>query len=116
MNGLAARIAGFGQLLLELGNRPAVIAQAIVILLLFAASWALGWWAEPRLEARARQIKGYPGVLRLVVVLLRRLRWIAFVLLMTAALVLVRSVEWPASDRVLSSVLLLALAWLVISI
>jgi small-conductance mechanosensitive channel len=93
-----------------------VIAQAIIILLLFAASWALGWWAEPKLEARAREIKGYPGVLRLVVVLLRRLRWISFVLLMTAALVLVRSIEWPASDRVLSSVLLLALAWLVISI
>src|SRR5690606_9860096 len=61
-----------------------------------------------------RAIRGYPGVLRLIVILLRRLKWITFVLLLTAALVLVRSLEGP--DRVLSSTLLLALAWLVISI
>jgi small-conductance mechanosensitive channel len=116
MNEIAARLSDWSQLVLAFVSRPAFIAQAAIICVLFAASWALGWWAEPRLEARAREIKGYPGVLRLIVVLLRRLRWIAFVLLLTAALVLVRSFEWPANDRVLSSVLLLALAWLVISV
>jgi small-conductance mechanosensitive channel len=116
MNELAAMFSDFGRLLLGFVSRPEVIAQAVIILGLFGASWALAWWAEPRLEAKAREIKGYPGLLRLIVVLLRRLKWIAFVLLLTSALVLVRSIDWPPSDRVLSSALLLALAWLVISI
>lgn len=116
MNELATRLAEFGQLLLDFVNRPAFIAQAVIIIFLFVTAWALGWWAEPRLEGKAREIKGYPGLLRLIVVVLRRLQWISFVLLLTAALVLVRSVEWPESDRVLSSALLLALAWLVISV
>ncbi len=114
MNELAAKILGFGQLLLEQVSQRTVIVQAVIILVLFAASWGFAWWAEPRLEAKARAIRGYPGVLRLIVILLRRLKWITFVLLLTAALVLVRSLEGP--DRVLSSTLLLALAWLVISI
>jgi small-conductance mechanosensitive channel len=64
----------------------------------------------------AREIKGYPGLLRLIVVVLRRLTWISFVAFSTVALVLVRSIDWPESDRLLSTALLLALAWLVISV
>lgn len=116
MDELLTKLAGFSQAALAFVNRPAFIAQAILIVLLFAASWAFAWWAEPKLEARAREIKGYPGLLRLIVVLLRRLRWIAFVLFLTVALVLVRSVAWPESDRLLSTALLLALAWIVISV
>ncbi len=106
----------FSQAALAFVNRPAFIVQAILVVILFAASRAFSWWAEPLLEAKARLIKGYPGLLRLIVVLLRRLTWIGFVVLLTAALVLVRSIEWPESDRLLSTVLLLALAWLVISV
>lgn len=116
MNELTTKLARFGQGVVDFVDRPAFIVQAIIIVLLFAASWALARWAEPRLQERTRGIKDYPGLLRLVVILLRRLQWIAFVLFMTAALVLTRSIEGPESGRVLTSVLLLALAWLVISV
>jgi small-conductance mechanosensitive channel len=116
MDELLTRFAEFGRFALDYLRQPAFIVQAVVILLLFALSYGLSRWAEPRLEARAREIKGYPGLLRLVVVLLRRLLWICLVVLLTVALVLVRSVDWPDSDRVLSTTLLLALAWLLISI
>jgi small-conductance mechanosensitive channel len=113
---LLTKLADFSQLVLDFVNRPAFISQTIIIVLLFAASYALAWWAGPKLEARAHGIKGYPGLLRLIVIVLRRLKWICFVAFSTIALVLMRSIDWPASDRVLSTVLLLALAWLVISV
>ncbi len=116
LNELLTRLGEFSEIALAFVNRPAFIVQAILIVLLFAGSRAFSWWAEPKLEARARAIKGYPGLLRLVVVLLRRLTWIAFVILLTVCLVLVRSIDWPDSDRLLSTALLLALAWLVISV
>lgn len=116
MNELLIKLGEFSATVLAFVNRPAVIVQAILIVLLFVASYVFSWWAEPKLEAKAREIKGYPGLLRLIVVLLRRLTWIAFVILLTVALVLVRSVDWPDSDRLLSTALLLALAWLVISV
>ncbi len=116
MDEILTRFAEFGRFALDYLQQPAFIVQAIVILLLFALSYVLSRWAEPRLEIKAREIKGYPGLLRLVVVVLRRLLWIGFVVFLTIALVLVRSVDWPDSDRLLSTTLLLALAWLFISV
>jgi len=107
--------AEYGQVALGYVQQPAVIFQAAVIIGLFAVAWALTWWAKPRLEDRARRIEGYPGVLRLTVLLLRRLLWIFFVLFLGTADVLVRSIGWPENDILLSNVLLLSLAWLVIS-
>jgi small-conductance mechanosensitive channel len=97
-------------------QQPAFIFQVALILVLFAVAWTLNWWAEPRLEEQARRIQGYPGLLRLIVSLLRRLQWIFFVLLLTVAFSTVRSIGWPPNDRLLSNTLLLALAWLVISV
>ncbi len=96
-------------------QQPAVIFQASLIIGLFAVARALTWWARPRLEDRARRIKGYPGVLRMIVLLLRRLFWIFFVLFLGTAYVLVRGFGWPEDDILLSNALLLSLAWLVIS-
>lgn len=116
MDGILRSLSGFGRFLLDFLQQPAFVVQAAIILALFAASYVLARWAEPRLEARARRIKGYPGLLRLVVVLLRRLLWIDFVAFLSAALVLARSIAWPAHDRLISMALLLALVWLLISI
>lgn len=110
------RLTGFGELALDFLQRPAVITQAAIIAVLFGLSYALALWSEPRLEAKAREIKSYPGLLRLVVIVLRRLLWIFFVLFLAVTLALVRSFDWPASDWLLSAALLLALAWLVISV
>lgn len=116
MNELLTRLAGFSQSALDYLNQPAFIAQAIVIALLFALSYAISWRVQPRLEETTREIKGYPGLLRLVVVVLRRLLWLCFVAFLTIALVLARSVDWPENDRLLATTLLLALAWLLISV
>ncbi|MEX2125322.1 MAG: mechanosensitive ion channel domain-containing protein [Woeseia sp.] len=106
----------FSQLVLAYVNRPAFISQAIVIIALFVTSYGLSWWAKPRLEAKSREIKGWPAVLRLITILLQRLVWIIFVGFLTIAFVLVQSAGWPARSQLLSTVLLLALAWLVISV
>lgn len=116
MEELTTRIAELSRVALDYLQEPAFIFQAGLILVLSVAAWTLNWWAEPRLEEQARKIQGYPGLLRLIVILLRRLRWIFFVLLLTVAFAGVRSVGWPASDQLLSNALLLALAWLVISV
>ena len=104
------------QLVLDYLNRPAFISQAIIITALFLLSFGLSWWAEPRLEARVRQIRGWPAILRVIAILLRRLVWVIFVVSLTAGFVLVQSIGWPESSQLLSTVLLLALAWLVISV
>lgn len=57
-----------------------------------------------------------PGLLRLVVVFLRRLEWLFFVLLLAMALVITSALEWPASNYLIFSAMLLAAAWLVISV
>jgi len=110
-----ARATEYGQVALGYVQQPPVIFQAGLIIGLFALAWGLTWWAKPRLEERARGIEGYPGVLRLIVLLLRRLFWIFYVLFLGTADVLVRSIGWPENDILLSNVLLLSLAWLVIS-
>lgn len=116
MEEILARIMGFSQVALAYLKQPTFIFQVAVIGMLFAVSYTLAWWARPKLEEKARLIKGYPGVLRIVVLLLRRFLWIVFVMLLTVALALVRSFGWPENDTVLSNALLLALAWLVISV
>ena len=116
MEELVTKVTEAGQLVLAYVNRPAFISQAIIIILLFVAAYGLSWWAGPRLEARAREIRGWPSILRLISILLRRLVWITFAAFLTIAYVLVQAIGWPAQGQLLSTVLLLALAWLVISV
>jgi small-conductance mechanosensitive channel len=113
---LITKAVEVSQLVLAYVNRPAVITQAIIIVALYLLAYGLSWWAEPRLEARAREIRGWPAVLRVIAILLRRLVWLTFVAFLTIAYVLMQSVGWPESNQLLSTVLLLALAWLVISV
>ncbi len=89
---------------------------AIVAALLLVARLA-DWRIEPRLEARVRAIES-PNhkVLRLVIVLLRRLDWAIFVVLAAIAVLLMRAFGWPGSDYVVVTVLLLALAWVVLGL
>ncbi|HEX6260198.1 MAG TPA: mechanosensitive ion channel domain-containing protein [Woeseiaceae bacterium] len=116
MDDLITKVIGAGRLVLEYVYRPAFISQAIIIVVLFVLAYGLAWWAAPRLETRAREIRGWPAVLRLIAILLRRLVWIVYVAFLTMAYVLVQSIGWPAASELLSTVLLLALAWLVISV
>ncbi len=68
------------------------------------------------LEAQARTIKGRPGLLRLIVIGLRRLKWAVFVAFLGLSILVIQSIGWPARYPIISSTALLALAWLIISL
>lgn len=93
-----------------------MIQLAIVAALLLIAR-LVDWRVEPKLEARVRAIQS-PNhkLLRIIIVLLRRLDWVVFVILAAIAMLVMRAVGWPGSDYVVFTVLLLALAWLVLGL
>ena len=84
--------------------------------MLFAVSLFVSSRIEPRLEALARNIRGNPGLLRIIVAFLRRLEWAFFIVLLGMALALMRALAWPGRDYIVYVALLLALAWLVIAV
>jgi len=90
-----------------------LVIVAVVLLISRLAAWKI----EPRLEAQIRKIES-PNhkLLRVLVVLLRRLDWVFFVLLSGLALLLMRALGWQGSEYVVSTALLMALAWLVIAL
>jgi hypothetical protein len=89
-----------------------------------ALAWARGWFdyggapwffyqtgiivglaasrIEPLLENRARQIKGHPGLLRVIVALLRRTDWVLFTVFLLAAVILLRGITWPSRSYIIS--------------
>ena len=102
--------------LLEYVHQPWFFYQILIIALVFGAAKLLRGPVESRLEARARSIKGHPGLLRFVIALLRRVDWILFVLLLALALVVMRSMTWPSRSYLVYLALTLWIAWLAISI
>jgi len=107
----------FGQKLLVFFSETNILLQLIVVATLLLAARLAAWKAEPKLEARIRQIES-PNhkLLRVLAVLLRRLDWVFFVLGSGVTLLLMRSFGWPPSEYVVSTALLLAVAWLVIAL
>jgi small-conductance mechanosensitive channel len=106
----------YGQLVLSYFSTPAVLIQLTIIGALFPPALFLSWRVESKLEAWARHIKGMPGLLRLVVVFLRRLEWLFFVILLAVAYVGTGALEWPESNYLIYGAMQLAAAWLVISV
>jgi small-conductance mechanosensitive channel len=90
--------------------------QFAVIVAAFAAALVLDRTLTPRLEARAREIKGKPQLLRLIVIFLRRSRWIFFAISLWVALWIMREVTWISRSYLLGIAANLATAWVVISI
>lgn len=91
---------------------PWFVYQVGIIAALFAVAKLAALRVEPLVEGQARQIKGHPGLLRVVIALLRRTDWILFTLFLFAALSLLRAVTWPSRTHLIHIVLLLSLAWL----
>lgn len=106
----------FSALAMTFLRRPDVLIQAVMIGTLFVPALLLSWRVEPKLEERARQIKGMPGLLRVIVAFLRRLEWLFFIVFLSVAYVATTVLEWPASNYIIYAVMLLALAWLLISV
>ena len=116
MDQVIAFLTEYGQLAWGYFSRPVILIQLGMIGLLFLPALFLSWRVEPKLEERARGIKGMPGLLRLVVVFLRRLEWLFFVLLLAIAYASTTALAWPDSNFLVYSAMLLAAAWLVISV
>ena len=106
-----------GQELLVYFSKTAILLQLGIVALVLLAARLAAWKIGPRLEAQIRKIES-PNhkLLRILVVLLRRLDWVFFVLLSGLALLLMRAFGWQGPEYVVSTALLLALAWLVIGL
>lgn len=113
---LTNNMAHYGQLALDFLSQPAIGVQIGLIALLFIPALLLSRIIEPKLEVRARGIKGRPELLRPIVAFLRRLEWLFFALLLAIACLLTRIAGWPSSNYLLYSAMLLSGAWLLISV
>ncbi len=105
-----------GQIAIDYLGSQVVLTQIGIIIVLFLPALLLSKRLAPLLEARARNIKGMPGLLRLIVVVLRRLKWLLFVSFIGIAYIVTSVVAWPGSNYLIYVALLLSAAWLTISI
>ncbi|MCB1420680.1 MAG: mechanosensitive ion channel [Zhengella sp.] len=90
--------------------------QLAIAAWVFLVAWLVSLRVEPALEERARRIRGNPGLLRMVVALLRRSEWVIFILAMAITLSVMRAVTWPSRSWLISLILSLATLWLVIAV
>jgi small-conductance mechanosensitive channel len=109
-------LADYGQRAIGYFGSPVIFIQLGLIAILFFPALFVSWRVEPKLEQLARGISGMPGLLRLVVVFLRRLKWLFFIVLLAIAYVTTTALAWPASNYLIYSAMLLAGAWLLISV
>lgn len=116
MDQITAFIIEYGRQTLDFFSRPVILIQLALVAVLFVPALLLSWQVEPKLEERARGIRGMPGLLRIIATFLRRLEWLFFVLLLAVAYVITTALGWPESNYLIYAAMLLAAAWLVISV
>ncbi|MEI3851474.1 MULTISPECIES: mechanosensitive ion channel family protein [Ensifer] len=71
---------------------------------------------EPRVEARARTIKGNPDLLRVIIAFMRRLRWLFLIVWLWIADGMILRFGWPSYRWLVATALTLTAAWFVISV
>ncbi len=100
----------------QYASSPWLLYQALIILVLFVAARFFGKRLEARLEPGARLLKGNPSLLRIVIALLRKTKWLLLALFLFIALTIMREVTWYSRSYVISIVLALVIAWIVVSV
>jgi len=96
---------------------PWRIYQLAIIAGLFVLAHGFRWWAAPRLRDWLRMRQGWPRWrLRLAALVLRRLRGIAFVVLIWLVLAAMREYTWPSRSYLLGIAATLATAWLFVGL
>jgi small-conductance mechanosensitive channel len=113
---LKAQALEYWQVAVEYLSRPELLFQLGLIALLFLPAWFLSNRVEPLLETQARKIKGMPGTLRFIVAFLRRTEWLFFAIFLGIAYVVTSATSWPENNHLIYSAMLLASAWLLISV
>ena len=116
MESLIPAITEFFQELVEQLLHPETGLQLVLIVVIFLPAWLLARKIKPLLEQQARKIKDSPGLLRLIVAFLRRLKWFFFALLLAIAYLLTTITEWPKNNYLIENAMLLAVAWWGISV
>jgi len=97
-------------------SQVSTLVELGIIVILFPIAYFLSNRVEPLLEERARNIKGMPGLLRVIVAFMRRFEWVFFILLLLVAYAITSAVAWPESNYLIYATLLLSSAWLVIAV
>ncbi|MCY0096109.1 mechanosensitive ion channel family protein [Hoeflea ulvae] len=114
------RIAQDALTLLETGTayfaQPWTFYQIGIIILCYLTGWLVSRRVEPWLESRARTIKGKPGLLRVIIAVMRRSHWIIFLILLTLIRTLTLELTWPSRTYLMALALALGWAWLAISV
>jgi small-conductance mechanosensitive channel len=113
---LTSVVTRYGQLAVDYLSQAAIVFQLGLIVALFIPALLLSRKVEPLLEARARDIKGMPGLLRVIVAFLRRLEWLFFAFLLAVAYLVTSVTPWPATNYLIYSAMMLSGAWLLISV
>jgi len=92
------------------------LAQFAIIVGAFGLALIVAHRLTPAFEAYIRQIEGRPRLLRFLAIILRRLKWIVFPLVLWFALLVMRHVTWPSRSYLIGLAASLATAWILISI
>ena len=116
MEQIAEHLTNFLQISIDYLIQPRILIQLGIIAAAFPIAWLLSNRVEPKLEAWARQIKGMPGLLRVIVAFLRRFQWLFFIIFIGMAYVGTSVFSWPEKNYLIYAVLLLSSAWLLISV
>ena len=113
---LKAQALEYWEIAVEYVSHPELLFQVGLIAVLFLPAWFLSTRVEPLLEKQARKIKGMPGTLSIIVAFLRRMEWLFFAIFLGIAYVLTSAAQWPEKNYLIYSAMLLAGAWLLISV
>ena len=97
-------------------NQSHIWFQLSIIALLSVPALFLERRVEPFLISKARQIKGMPGVLRIVIALLRRMEWVFLITFLGIAYVLTNNFAWPENNTLIYGAFILSGTWLIISV
>ena len=116
LNFVLALVDRIGHSALEYLRHPSIIYQLLLLLTLLMTAFAISWWVEPRLKKRAEGIGGTPGFRRVVFAVIDRTEWAFFVALTALAYSASEIIGWPENQLLTSNAMLLALAWLMISV
>ncbi len=116
MNRIVPIVTDFANTSIEYLSRLDVQIQLGLIVLLYFPALLIARRITPPLEEQARRIKKMPGVLRFVVALLRRIKWLIFVILLAIAYAATDVIGIPGSNYLIYVAMSLSGAWLVISV
>lgn len=115
LNSFIDRFETLSQSVFTSVTNPYLMLEIAIIAAVYLGSLILSRRTEPQLEAAARNIKDSPGLLRIIISLLRRLEWVYFVFLISIAWSILDNIAWPNTYLVYIG-LLFSLMWLMITI